>query len=441
MNNKRFMIVAPSSGSGKTMLVCGLLATLKKRGEKIKSFKCGPDYIDPLFHKTALGIGSCNLDGYFLEEESLRNLFEKESKGYDWSVLEGVMGYYDGIAGISTKASSFHVAKITNTPSILVIDGKKSSVSILALLKGFLTFESDSMIAGVILNRTSSLMGERLKPLIEEMGVKYLGAFPVCDEANLESRHLGLVLPEEQKGWSENLDRLSKKIEAYIDLERLESIATCKVEESFVEEKSIQNNRRIAVAKDEAFCFYYDANIELLESMGWEVIDFSPIHDAVLPEQIDAILFGGGYPELHGKMLSDNTSMIQSIKDAYKNGVKILAECGGFMYLHEELEVLDGSSYNMVGIIKGRTYPTGRLSRFGYIEIETELGKIKGHEFHYWESTNPGESAIARKPMSKRTWKCMNHTKQLLVGYPHLYYPSNPQMIADFLNELEVSET
>ena len=438
----RLLLAAPSSGSGKTVITCGILEILRRRKIACVSYKCGPDYIDPMFHQYVLGISGYNLDSFFLPPEKVRSLFEEKSQGADMAVIEGVMGYYDGVAGISTHASAYEIGKITDTPAVLVVDGKQSSLSLAALVKGFLEYRPDSGIRGVILNRTSPAMAERLRPYLEESGVRLYGAVPVLKEAEWESRHLGLNIPEEQAKLREKVQALADRLEPCLDIEGLLKLAeeAPPVQKSIRKQKTsgfgVKELKRIAVARDEAFCFYYQENLEWLEENGWEIVPFSPLHDHNLPcAGISAILLGGGYPEIYAKDLSENLAMLKELRSAEKQGVKILAECGGFLYLHEMLEGTDGCFYPMAGLIEGKAYRTERLSRFGYIVLYDRQGKrmARAHEFHYWDSTRPGKDLKAVKPLSSREWDCMIVTDQMIAGFPHLYYASGADWILRFL--------
>ena len=463
----RILVAAPGSGSGKTLLTTGLLTLFQNRGIRCRSFKCGPDYIDPMFHKYVLGIDSCNLDSFFLPQEELRALFQKRAADAELSILEGVMGYYDGIGGNSTAASTYEVAKITDTPVILVLDGKGSSLSLAAQMKGFLDYRKDSHICGVILNKTNKMVGERLRPEIEKLGVRYLGAVPVCETMDIKSRHLGLTMPQEQSELRGHLNAFAKQLEEYLDVDGILELAGCsgeKLPEAGKTEQSNQTDlnqeetkqdeirpidsesepptRRMAVAMDKAFCFYYQENLDFLRQHGWELIPFSPLHDAALPEQVHAILLGGGYPELYAKELSANEPMLASIRNAHAEGIKILAECGGFLYLQEHLEDETGTSWPVAGLIHADGFRTEKLGRFGYISLmQNGAVRIKGHEFHYWDSTAPGSAFRAEKPQSDRGWDCMYRTDSLLAGFPHLYYLSGPDLILSFLSGPEREET
>lgn len=449
MKMPRIMLAAPASGSGKTLITCGILQALKNRGLKLSAFKCGPDYIDPMFHSRILGISSKNLDTYFTDEEMTRYLLEREAKIADFSVLEGVMGYYDGLAGISTKASAYDVAKVTKTPVVLLVNAKGMSVSVTALIQGFLQFQKDSRIVGIILNQVSAGMYPRMKEQIEEkLPVRVLGYVPCVSEYVIESRHLGLVTPDEVENLQEKMEGLARVLETTINLDALLEIGN-QAEE--LEEKQPKlpdyraENVRIAVAKDEAFCFFYRDNLELLERFGAELVYFSPIHDQKLPENISGMILYGGYPELYAKQLSENQSMINDIRKVVSNGMPYLAECGGFMYLHERMEDMEGIGYPMVGVVGGTAYGTKRLGRFGYIELETQNANIlrmekftcRGHEFHYFDSTNNGTDFTAKKPLSSRKWECIHGNEQSIAGFPHFYYYSNPQIVVQFLKACE----
>lgn len=443
----RFMLAAPKSGSGKTMMTCGLLQALKNRGLKCRSFKCGPDYIDPMFHKTVLGIEGGNLDTFFLSKEEAAKHFADVAAAADISVIEGVMGYYDGVGGTDIQASSYEVALATESTVVLVLDCRGASLSLAAVAKGFLEFKKDSHIKGVILNRISPLMAQRLKPEFERLGITVYGYLPECQAAGVLSRHLGLVLPEEIGTMREQMEALACEIEKTVDVDRLIKLAMgagkpiSRGRYPDREPDSIRSTVsvpvKIGIARNEAFCFYYQENIKLLEELGAELQEFDPIRDDHLPAGISGLILGGGYPELYAKELSENRSILKMIRESVENGMPLLAECGGFLYLHEELETKEGDCYPMAGVIAGRAYPTGKLSRFGYVELHSQEDgvfikngeTIRGHEFHYWDSTNCGAGMRAVKPGGQRSWDCMHMEANLLAGFPHLYYPSNPAVV------------
>ena len=516
-NIPRLMIAAPASGSGKTTLTCALLRLLQNRGKSPVSFKCGPDFIDSMFHEQVLGVPSTNLDSFFVDEEEVREIFaekilsqrQNEKKPADFAVIEGVMGLFDGLAGKSLKASSYDIARITNTPILLCVDASGMSRSIVPLVKGFLDYDrlqhknGENLIKGIFLNKVSKGSFQLLKALIEEesasYGVKVIGYLPKDSEIALESRHLGLFLPDEIKDLNSRIQKSSQILDETTDFTELamcnmqcegevspyaptQLVATpspkvgngtamqgknsqgeflvslpksCarrasplkspRDESVFKKDfsKFSHSSFNVAVARDEAFCFYYDENLRLLEESGANLVYFSPLHDKALPSGIGGILLGGGYPELHAAELEANRSMRESIKSAVENGIAVMAECGGFMYLQEKLTDKDGVSYEMCGAIKGECAYTGKLVRFGYAEFaskeeeKTEGGweklSVRGHEFHYFDSTNNGSDFTAKKPLSSRSWDCMIHTEKMLAGFPHLYYRSNPKIVEWFL--------
>lgn len=455
MSIPRILIAAPKSGSGKTLITCGILNLLKRRGLIVSSFKCGPDYIDPMFHQTVIGVPGRNLDPFFTDPDTTCYLFEKHSKDSQIAVMEGVMGFYDGIAGTKTRASAYDLAQITNTPVILVVDAKGASASLAALIKGFREYRKDSHIEGVILNRLSPMMYSGMRELIErETGVAVLGYVPALRDLGLESRHLGLVLPGEVRDLKEKLDEFSDTLEKTIDIERMLNTAGCAGEivydsnkpstVALIHESKGQNTSksrerlRIGLAEDEAFCFFYRDNLELLEDLGVALVPFSPIHDKKLPENLDGLLFYGGYPELFAKTLSENTSMLKSVSAAIQDGLPTVAECGGFMYLHREMEDMEKNLWPMAGVIDGKAFYTGRLSRFGYVTLNNgtafgkRMGPLTAHEFHYFDSTSCGDSFEADKPESSRHWKCVHSTDTLFAGFPHLFYYGNPEFAKAF---------
>ena len=443
----RILLGAAASGSGKTLITCGLLQALKNRKLQVASFKCGPDYIDPMFHSRVIGTKSRNLDSFFADEDTVRYLLEKNARDCEISVIEGVMGYYDGLAGISPKASAYDVAKITKTPAVLIVNAKGMSLSAAAFIKGFVEYQEDSQIRGVILNQVSSMMYPRLKQIIEEeLSIKVYGYVPVVKDCVLESRHLGLVMPEEIVDLQQKLMELAEILEKSVDIDGLLELAE-HAEELPVQESPVAYHTgrkiRIALAKDEAFCFFYQDNLELLEEMGAELVPFSPIHDKKLPEHIDGMLFHGGYPELYAKKLSENKEMLAAVCAAVQTGIPYMAECGGFMYLHQEMEDMEGHSWPMAGVIHGKSWRTPRLTRFGYITLEDGtcfgeyVGAIRAHEFHYFDSDRCGEAYTAKKPLSSRSWKCIHSDGQGMSGFPHMYYYSNLRVPEQFLRACE----
>ncbi|MGB8451808.1 MAG: cobyrinate a,c-diamide synthase [Anaerocolumna sp.] len=438
----RIMIAGTKSGSGKTTITCGILQGLMDKGYVISSFKCGPDYIDPMFHSKVIGTKSGNLDSFFTGDTLLKDLLYKNSGDTDISVIEGVMGYYDGI-GFSETGSSYSIAAMTRTPVILIVDAKGMSGSIGALLKGFASYKDESYIKGVIFNRLPDMLYDNAKKLAEDMGIHAYGYVPVMSECILESRHLGLITAGEIKDLKSKINILAQKLSDTVDFDGILALAD-EAEPLDVLELSPVNRKdklTIAVAQDEAFCFLYKDNLELLKASGATLLPFSPIRDKELPKNIDGLLLCGGYPELYAKELSENTSMLAEIKRSIESGMPAIAECGGFMYLHESMEDKEGTDYPMAGVISGRCFKTGRLQRFGYIYLhgteDSLIAKkhevIKAHEFHYWDSENGGKAFRAIKPGGAREWDCIHATMNLYAGFPHLYFYGNPSIAERFL--------
>lgn len=463
MSIPRILIAAPGSGSGKTLLTCALLGALREDGKKAVSFKCGPDYIDPMFHRTVLQIPSENLDTFFSGEAGTREMFEKASAGCEIAVMEGVMGLYDGLGGVKEEASAYHLAKVTDTPILLAADVRGMGRSAAALIKGFLDYDSEHLIRGILLNRTTEGLYKTLKPLIEaELKIPVVGYFPERKDMQLESRHLGLHLPQEIEGIREHLREAAAQLRKTGGYEQILAIAReaaegsekaqCRQEKSEVSEQQPGDARAagisgdgliLAAAKDEAFCFYYEANLRMFKERGVKIVYFSPLKDEELPPQADGLLLPGGYPELYARQLSKNMSMRSSIRRALEKGLPSLAECGGFMYLHEKMETAEGEAFPMAGVIPGTVSFRGKLVRFGYAKLsETETcflpagETIRGHEFHYFDSTDNGACCTAVKPVSGRSWPCVHEGENHFWGFPHLYYPSAPAFAEHFVLEM-----
>lgn len=452
-NTNRIIIAAPKSGSGKTMITCGLITALKNRGLKVCSMKCGPDYIDPMYHRRALGVEAGNLDSFFLDSDTLKNNLLKHIKrnNADICVIEGVMGYYDGLAGVSTEGSTYDIASKTHTNVILVIDIKGMSASVSPLISGLLAYKNDNGISGVILNRCSDSIYSRLKGLVEEeCGVKVLGYMPDIKNVSVPSRHLGLLNPEEIDDFSEWAERISGQIEKTIDVQAIIELSETAVDideeiddASDIKAQDVKDSKvTIAVARDEAFSFYYDENIDFLKQNGAKIVYFSPIHDQHLPKEIDGLILGGGYPELYAGALSENVSMRNDIRVMIDNKLPFLAECGGYMYLQDSLVDSKGDRHEMVGFFHGEASPVGGLRRFGYVEMTTSIPGVlgdkgtvlRGHEFHHWDCTDNGNSFIAVKPMTDVSYLCEKYSETYAAGFVHLFYENNPVAIRNWLD-------
>ena len=451
MKHPGVLIAATKSGSGKTTITCALLQALKERGIRTRAFKCGPDYIDPMFHKQIIGVPSRNLDTFFSGPEQIRELYQMNSKETDdraeISVIEGVMGLYDGLGGIREEGSAYHLAEVLDIPIVLVLDAHGMGRSMIPLLFGFLKYYKSHLIRGVILNRTTPMFLQTIAPLIEqELKLPVLGCFPKTQKLVMPGRHLGLVMPDEIDDIRRQLHEAAVQLEKTVDIDRILAIAD---EAGNIDDFSRKTagkpcaDLRLAVAQDEAFCFYYEDNLRMLRENGVTIVWFSPIHDEVLPQNIDGILLGGGYPELHARALAANEKMRKAIRDSITAGMPSVAECGGFMYLHDTLVDKNGASFHMAGVLPAECKDTGKLVRFGYVEIEEkEAGwlpagtRIRGHEFHYYDSSDNGMDCVAQKSVTGRNWPCIHSTSEHWWGYPHLYYPSNPEFVYHFVAQM-----
>lgn len=451
MKHPGVLIAATKSGSGKTTITCALLQALKERGIRTRAFKCGPDYIDPMFHKQIIGVPSRNLDTFFSGPEQIRELYQMNSKETDdeaeISVIEGVMGLYDGLGGIREEGSAYHLAEVLDIPIVLVLDAHGMGRSMIPLLFGFLKYDKSHLIRGVILNRTTPMFLQTIAPLIEqELKLPVLGCFPKTQKLVMPGRHLGLVMPDEIDDIRRQLHEAAVQLEKTVDIDRILAIAD---EAGNIDDFSRKTagkpcaNLRLAVAQDEAFCFYYEDNLRMLRETGVTIVPFSPVHDQTLPEDINGILLGGGYPELHARALAANKKMRKSIRDSITAGMPSVAECGGFMYLHDTLVDKTGASFGMAGVLPAECKDTGKLVRFGYVEIEEkETGwlpaatRIRGHEFHYYDSSDNGMDCVAHKPVTGRSWPCIHSAPEHWWGYPHLYYPSNPEFVYHFVAQM-----
>ncbi|WP_051532765.1 cobyrinate a,c-diamide synthase [Lachnobacterium bovis] len=448
----KLMIAAIKSGSGKTMITCGLLKALKNREINVVSYKCGPDYIDPMFHRKIIGVPSRNVDTFFLEENQLKTLFQETSNVYDESIIEGVMGLYDGVGGQQEQGSSYHVAKILNCPIILVIDVGGMGRSILPLIYGFLKYDINKLIKGVILNRVSETYGKTLKKMIEEeLDIKVYGTLKKDISLSFESRHLGLVMPNEIDDLNKKISKLAVEIEKTVDIDSLLKLSNFDKQNynqdyNKVNKKNnveLENEKeicRLAVARDEAFCFYYEENLEMLKNRGVQLVEFSPIRDKKLPDNIDGILLGGGYPELYLEQLSKNYAIKKDIKEKVQNNIPLVAECGGYMYLHDFVEY--ENSYEMLGILSGKCVYRNKLVNFGYVEVKENTSSFlsnktaKAHEFHYFESLREDCSCSVKKVSNDKKWNGCYVTDNIWAGFPHLYYPQIVNFVDNFVEKM-----
>ena len=431
----QFLLAAPRSGSGKTTMTCALLMALKRRGCAPCAFKSGPDYIDPMFHRAVLGVESRNLDLFFSAPETVRTLYAKGAAGHGAAVCEGAMGFYDGLGGVSDRASAWHLADTLDLPVLLVVEPKGQSLTLAAELNGLKNFRTPSHIAGILLNNCTARMHALLAPMLEkETGLPVLGFLPKLPEAVIGSRHLGLYTAAEVENLQQKLALLADAAEEHIDWPRL--LALCEKEPPAlpVQPETPPARVRIAVAQDEAFCFTYAETLEAFRDAGAEVVFFSPLRDTALPENIGGLYLPGGYPELHARELSENTSLLREIKQKIESGLPTAAECGGFLYLGQSLTDAEGQSWPMAGVLPGEAKDAGRLVRFGYAALSADSDSLLFragesfpiHEFHHWDSTANGTALAAKKPVGGAEWRCGFVNEHFYAGFPHLYWAGTP---------------
>ena len=431
----QFLLAAPRSGSGKTTMTCALLMALKRRGCAPCAFKSGPDYIDPMFHRAVLGVESRNLDLFFSAPETVRTLYARGAAGHGAAVCEGAMGFYDGLGGVSDRASAWHLADTLGLPVLLVVEPKGQSLTLAAELNGLVNFRTPSHIAGILLNNCTARMHALLAPMLEkETGLPVLGFLPKLPEAVIGSRHLGLYTAAEVENLQQKLALLADAAEEHIDWPRL--LALCEKEPPALPARAETPPARvrIAVAQDEAFCFTYAETLEAFRDAGAEVVFFSPLRDTALPENIGGLYLPGGYPELHARELSENTSLLREIKQKIKSGLPTAAECGGFLYLGQSLTDAEGQSWPMAGVLPGEAKDAGRLVRFGYATLSADSDSLLFragesfpiHEFHHWDSTANGTALAAKKPVGGAEWRCGFINEHFYAGFPHLYWAGTP---------------
>lgn len=427
----QFLVAAPCSGSGKTTLTCALLAALKRRGQDPCSFKSGPDYIDPMFHRAVLGVESHNLDLFFSAPETVRALYAQAAAGHGAAVCEGAMGFYDGLGGVSDTASAWHLADTLGLPVLLVVQPKGASVTLAAQIQGLMNFRKNSHVSGILLNDCSEKLYKMLKALLErETGLPVLGYLPHLPQAAVESRHLGLKTADEIADLQEKIALLADAL--VLDWQRL-AVLTEKPAPEALPGAAAPTSVRIAVAKDEAFCFTYAETLESLQAAGAELCYFSPLRDAALPQHIGGLYLPGGYPELYAAQLAANTAMRCAINTAVQRGLPTVAECGGFLYLGQTLEDDAGTAHPMAGVLPGQGFRVGRLVRFGYAALTPQADSmlfragepVPVHEFHHWDSTCNG-TAFAAQKANGRHWDCGFANGHLYAGFPHLYWAGTP---------------
>jgi cobyrinic acid a,c-diamide synthase len=446
----RLMIGGLSSGSGKTTVMVALCRALTRRGLHVAVFKAGPDYLDPTYHARAARSESHNLDAWMMGKESVLTTFALAAEGADIALIEGVMGLFDGIGPDSEEGSSAQIAKWLNAPVLLVVDASGMARTIAALVLGCATFDPDVSIAGVLCNRIGSQghldllrSSLRIAPVI--------GGLPRDSEISFPERHLGLHRADETSITEERLEQWADRFEQWCDVDLLVKIArdarALPLPDAEVAQKlaaGTPGRCRIGYAKDEAFHFYYEDNLERLRLAGAELIPFSPIHDRSLPD-VDGLYLGGGYPEVHAEALAANQSMFGAIRQFAAEGGPVYGECGGLMYLCSAIRTQSGL-YPMAGLLRGEAVMRDRLQALGYVEVTTTrpsvlgpAGQIyRGHQFRYSELLMPSaESDRAFLIRYRRSGKAEEEGylggQNVLASYVHGHWASNPAIAAHFV--------
>lgn len=436
------MVSAPASGSGKTVLTCALLSALKHRGLDPCAFKCGPDYIDPMFHRSALGVDSRNLDLFLSGEDTVRALYRRCGGGRGAAVVEGAMGFYDGLGGTTDRASAWHAAHTLDLPVLLAVRPRGASLTLAAQIGGLLEFRTPSHIAGLFLTDCSPTLAKSLAPMLEgETGLPVVGHLPHMAEAVLESRHLGLHTAGEIGDLAARIGRAAQVLDEAMDWDRFFALFDRRPRWEAPPPRHGAETVPLAVARDEAFCFTYAETLDALRDAGAELVFFSPLRDEKLPENACGLYLPGGYPELYAAQLAENQSMRDSIKGAVAGRMPTVAECGGFLYLGQSLEGTDGRTWPMAGYLPGEGVKQDRLVRFGYANLSApsdsllfEAGApVPVHEFHYWDSTRNGEDLTASKPLTGRSWTCGFVSDRLYAAFPHLYFAGRPELAERFV--------
>ncbi|WP_444685790.1 cobyrinate a,c-diamide synthase [Alkalicoccus luteus] len=446
--NKRLVIAGTNSGAGKTTVTLGLMAALRRQGMNVQGFKCGPDYIDPSYHTALTGRPSRNLDSWMLERSQLLEVMQRGMEGADIGIIEGVMGFYDGKDPESNAGSTADISMLTDSPVLLVVNCAAMARSAAAVVKGFQLLDPNVPIKGVIANNVGS---EGHAELIEtavqqECGIPVVGWLKQNPDVTLPERHLGLIPALERGELDGFFEQLADAVTASFDLEQIKELAEAPpllVPSPSLFREPEKASVVTAVAKDEAFSFYYPENLELLEQAGSRIAFFSPLKGEPLPADADGLYIGGGFPEEFTEQLAEEGTSAASISRAVENGMPVLAECGGFMYLTESITKPDGSVHPMLGLIPGKVTFTKRLAALGYRESTPDSSNAlltspaKGHEFRY-STYEPGHESPA--------WHLDGRfgsgpdgfaSETITAGFVHLHFGSNPELAANWVSMLQ----
>ncbi len=454
MRCPRIVIAGAHSGVGKTTVSTALCRSLHRRGLRVQTFKVGPDFLDPTYLSIASEKPCYNLDGWMCGKEYTLELFTRKSVNADISLIEGVMGLFDGASPDTSEGSTAEIARWLGAPVLLIVDAHGMSRSIAPLVKGYSEFDSRVKIAGVIANNSGSerhgiwmreaLSSSSLPPLV--------GAVPRGAFRELPGRHLGLVTADADILSIKTLDALADTLEKFVSVDAIldwaKNAADLNVESAVVEPAISRSAVRLGIARDKAFHFYYEDNLEALESHGCELVPFSPNEDKEIPDDLHGLYIGGGYPEEHVEALSRNVSMLESVRKFAGSGRPVYAECGGMMYLCEGLEIPDGKRYPMAGLLPAWCRMLDRRKTLGYVEVtlaENSLwgvrgDKFRGHEFHYSELIgDPGNDTGWKKVYEMKHLRASGVIPEgyqrgnILASYAHLHLASRPEAVKRFI--------
>jgi cobyrinic acid a,c-diamide synthase len=448
-----FVVAGTASGVGKTTVALALMAALRDRGYVVQPFKCGPDFLDPGYHSAVCGRVARNLDTWMLDGEANRAIFDSAARNADVAVVEGMMGLYDGVDGGTERGSTAEIAKLLNLPVVLVLDAANSARSVAAIVKGFESFDRDVRFAGIVLNGVSSPDHHRMldAAIREVTTTPILGRIPRDRSIAIPERHLGLQTIEEQSPSRSHATRLAEIARQHLDLSRLTELSSLRVTTLSGKSSSPVHLPpsgkppvRIGVARDKAFSFYYEDNFDLLREYGAECVFFSPLADSHLPQNLDALYLGGGYPELYADTLSGNQRMSVDIRSFAGSGKPVYAECGGLVYLGRSLALLDGKVSPMCNVLPLEFEMTPHLVQFGYVDIEFVsdclLGEkgttLRGHSFHCSRLRSPSDLPTAYQvhySLSRHSEPEGFVDKNVLASYIHLHFRGNPAVAVSFV--------
>ena len=441
------IIAGERSGVGKTTVTLALLSALQRRSQAVQSFKVGPDYIDPMFHRYVTKRACRNLDPVLTSEAYVQQCFAQHSQTADYSLIEGVMGLFDGASGSDDFGSTAHIARLLNLPVLLILNCSSLARSIAAIAHGYRSFDPRVNVAGVVLNRVGSDRHlELLTAALEPLNLPILGVLRRQDDITIPDRHLGLVPTAELENLDPLLDRLADLGETCFDWSQLLPLLKCQSLEKSESKTQVLNSKvRVAIAYDSAFNFYYADNLDLLEQLGAELVYWSPLKDSALPEKVQGLYLGGGFPEVFATELAANQSARQAVNAAIRSNMPTYAECGGLMYLCEQIVDFAGQSHPMVGILP-TTAKMGKKLTLGYRQatvmqnspMMSQGDRAWGHEFHRSMLTHESDQPLfnlqgyhSSIPLKSEGWQC----HQLHASYTHLHFGAQPEFLKRFLDQ------